>query len=122
MPTAKDLVKSHWNCHPQTQQAKGWAQELQADHVCAFRIRERNALSTIILALLIDPQLPQEQAGFRPGMSPVDQVAKLTNDIEEGFDANLKSGTVFVNFSAVYDIVWCQGLILKLLWMLPNRH
>ena len=70
---------------------------------------------------VIDPQLPQEQAGLRPGPTTLDQVAKLTSDIEQAFDGNLKGGAVFVDLTAAYDTVWCRGLILKLLRMLPNR-
>ena len=39
---------------------------------------------------VIDPQLPQEQAGLRPGRSTLDQVAKPTSDIEVTLDENLK--------------------------------
>ena len=53
---------------------------------------------------VIDPQLPQEQAGFRPGRSTLDQVAKLTSDIEQAFDGNLKGGAVFVDLTAAYDM------------------
>ena len=71
---------------------------------------------------MIDPHLPHEQAGFRPGRSTLDQVAKLTSDIELAFDGNLKGGAVFVDLTAAYDTVWRRGLMLKLLRMLPNRH
>ena len=71
---------------------------------------------------VIDPQLPQEQARFRPGRSTLDQVAKLTSDIELAFDGNLKGGAVFVDLTAAYDTVWRRGPMLKLLRMLPNRH
>ncbi len=71
---------------------------------------------------MIDPQLPQEQAGFRPGRSTLDQVAKLTSDIELAFDGNLKGGAVFDDLTAAYDIVWRRGIMLKLIRMLPNRH
>ena len=70
---------------------------------------------------VIDPQLPQEQDRFRPGRSTLDQVAKLTSDIEQAFDGNLKGGAVFVDLTAAYDTVWRRGLILKLPRMLPNR-
>ena len=36
---------------------------------------------------IIDPQLSYEQAGFRKGRSTVDQVTKLTQDIENCFEA-----------------------------------
>ena len=55
-------------------------------------------------------------------VTTLDQVAKLTSDIELAFDGNLKGGAVFVDLTAAYDTVWRRGLILKLLRMLPNRH
>ena len=84
-----------------------------------YKIVERLIYNRI--SPVIDPQL-QEQAGFRPGRSTLDQVAKLTSNIEQAFDGNLKGGAVFVDFTAAYDTVWRRGLILKLLRMLPNRH
>ena len=53
---------------------------------------------------VIDPQLPQEPAGFRPGLSTLDHVAKLTSDIEQAFDGNLKGGAVFADMTAAYDM------------------
>ena len=43
---------------------------------------------------LIDPLLPQEQAGFRRGRSTVDQVTLLTQSIEDAFEAKKKAGAV----------------------------
>jgi len=36
---------------------------------------------------IIDPLLPQEQAGFRLGRSALDQVTLLTQDIQDRFSA-----------------------------------
>jgi len=36
---------------------------------------------------IIDPLLPQEQAGFQHGRSTLDQVTLLTQDIEDSFTA-----------------------------------
>ena len=91
-------------------------------HYCALHTRLWNASSTTASPPVIDPQLPKEQAGFRPGRSTLDQVAKLTSDIELAFDGNLKGGAVFVDLTRAYDTVWRRGLMLKLLRMLPNRH
>ena len=85
-----------------------------------YKIAERLIYNRIFH--VIDPQLPQEQAGFRPGQSTLEQVAKLTSDIELAFDGNLKGGDVFVNLIAAYDTVWRRGLMLKLFRLLPNRH
>ena len=32
------------------------------------------------------------------------------------------AGAVFVDLTAVYDIVWHRGLTCKLLRLLPNKH
>ena len=40
---------------------------------------------------IIDPLLPREQAWFRPGMSTVDQVTLLTQEIEDSFLAKKRS-------------------------------
>ena len=71
---------------------------------------------------LIDPLLPKEQAGFRPGKSIVDQVVLLTQDIEDSFEAKKKAGAVFVDLTAAYDIVWHRGITCKLLRLLPDKH
>jgi len=66
--------------------------------------------------------LPNEQAGFRPGRSCLDQAALLTEDIEHAFDQKLKAGIVLVDLSAAYDTVWHRGLTLKLLKTIPSRQ
>ena len=47
---------------------------------------------------------------------------KLTSDIEDSFEKRHKAGVVLVDLTAVYDTVWHQGLILKLLWTIPDHH
>jgi len=54
---------------------------------------------------IIDPLLPQEQAGFRHGRSTVDEVTQLTQDIEDSISAKKKAGAVFVDLTAAYDSV-----------------
>ena len=46
----------------------------------------------------------------------------LTNDIENSFERGHKAGAVLVDLTAAYDTVWHQGLTLKLLQMVPDRH
>ena len=69
---------------------------------------------------IIDPLLPQQQAGFRHGRSAIDQVTLLTQEIEDSFSAKKKAGPVFVDLTASYDTVW--HLTCKLLRLLPDRH
>ena len=54
---------------------------------------------------IVDPLLPQEQAGFRRGRSTADQVTLLTQKMEDSFSANKKAGAVFVDFTAAYGTV-----------------
>ena len=82
-------------------------------------------LESLLLARLnpvVNPQLPNEQAGFRQGRSTVQQILKLTSDIEKSFELGHKRGVVLVDLSAAYDTVWQQGLALKLLRDIPDRH
>jgi len=89
--------------------------------VCApFKILER--LIYVRVYLIIDPLLPQEQAGYRHGRSAVDQVTLLKQDIEDSFSPKKKAGPVFVNLTAAYDTVWHRDLTCKLLQLLPDRH
>ena len=71
---------------------------------------------------MIDRKLPNEQAGFRKDRSTVHQIAQLTKAIEDAFEAGHKGGAILVGLTAAYDTVWHQGLILKLLRMVPDRH
>ena len=71
---------------------------------------------------LIDPLLPNEQAGFRRGKSTADQVVLLTQNIEDSFEAKKKAGAVFIDLTAAYDTVWHRGLTCKLLRLLPDKH
>ena len=85
-----------------------------------FKILERLIYARV--EPIIDPLLPQEQAGFRRGRSTTDQVTLLTQEIEDSFSANKKAGAVFVDLTAAYDILWHRGLTCKLLRLLPDRH
>ena len=68
----------------------------------------------------MDAVVNVDQAGFRPERSTCDQVAALTTFIENGFQQNLKTGTVFLDLTAAYDTVWHTGLLLKLCKSMPS--
>jgi len=65
-----------------------------------FKILQR--LSYARVELIIDPLLPQEQAGFRNGRSTLDRFTLQTQDIKDSFWAK-KAGVVFVDLTAAYD-------------------
>jgi len=71
---------------------------------------------------IIDPLIPQEQAGFRHWRSAADQVTLLTQDIVDSFSAKMKTGAVFVDITAACNTVWHGGLTCMLLRLLPDRH
>jgi len=85
-----------------------------------FKILERHIYARV--ETIIDPLLPQEQAGFRHGRSAVDHDTLLTQDIGNSFSAEKKAGAVFVDLTEAYDTVWHRGLTCKLLRLLPDRH
>lgn len=60
--------------------------------------------------------IPPEQAG--PSRSCEDQVLALTSFIENGFQKMMKTSAVFI---AAYDTVWRDGLMYKLLKVIPCR-
>ena len=63
--------------------------------------------------------LSPDQAGFRKGRSTCDQVAALTTLIENGFQQNLKTGAVFLDFTAAYDTVWHTAFFTKVSKSMP---
>ena len=59
---------------------------------------------------LLDPT----QSGFRKNRSTEDQIAYLTQEIENAFQRKMKTIAVFVDLSKAFDKVWKEGLLLKL--------
>ena len=85
-----------------------------------YKLVERLILTRIYP--IVDPLLPHDQAGFRQGRSTVDQVARLTQSIEQAFDSKHVTGAVFLDLTAAYDTVWHQGLHLKLQRLISSGH
>ena len=85
-----------------------------------YKILERLIHSRI--EPIIDPLLPPEQAGFRRGRSTLEQVTRMSQNIEDCFEDKKKAGAVFIDLTAPYDTVWHRGLACKLLRLLPDRH
>jgi len=79
--------------------------------VC-YKLLERLALQRI--SPTVEGLLSPDQAGFQKGGSTCDQVAALTTFIENGFQQNLKTATVFLDLTAAYDTVWHTGHLQKL--------
>ena len=60
-----------------------------------YKVLERLLLAR--LNPVVDAQLSNEQARFRQGCSTVQQIPKLTSDIEESFELGHKGGVVLVD-------------------------
>jgi hypothetical protein len=71
------------------------------------------------LSPILNPSIPAEQAGFRPGRNCCDQVLALTSFIEGGLDRNTKTSVAFLDLSAAYDTVWRKGLLYKFYNLVP---
>jgi len=84
----------------------------------SFKLLERLILQRIRPEL--ENTIIVEQAGFRQGRSTCDQVLALTTFIENGYQKNLKTGTVFLDLTAAYDTVWHAGLLTKLSRLMPR--
>ncbi|KAJ8710342.1 hypothetical protein PYW07_009708 [Mythimna separata] len=76
-----------------------------------YKLFERLLLNR--LATVVDPKLIPEQAGFRPGKSCSSQVLRLTQHIEDGYEAQKVTGVVFVDLSAAYDTINIKKLLTK---------
>ena len=71
---------------------------------------------------IINPLLYREQAVFRRGKFTVDEVVRLTQNIEDFLEAKKNAGALFVDLKAAYDTVWHRGIICKLLRFLPDKQ
>ncbi|KAG5896476.1 hypothetical protein JTB14_005857 [Gonioctena quinquepunctata] len=84
---------------------------------CCYKLLERLLHNRICPA--VDVLIPVEQAGPRSGSSCTDQVLSLTTHIEAGFERGLRTSVAFIDLTAAYDTVWREGLIYKLLRVIP---
>ena len=71
------------------------------------------------LSPILNPGIPVEQAGFRPGRNCCDQVLALTSFIESGFEKKTKTSVAFLDLTAAYDTVWRKGLLYKFYNFVP---
>jgi len=69
--------------------------------------------SGIILSRLrrrTDEILAEEQAGFRAGLSTVDQIYKLRQLAEKGTEFNEEMYICYIDFKKAFDSIWRDGL------------
>ena len=54
------------------------------------------------------------QSGFRPGDSTINQLLAITTEIFNAFESRNETRAVFLDISNAFDKVWHEGLILSL--------
>jgi ribonuclease HI len=84
---------------------------------CTGKLLERVINARLLWHLESNHLLTPTQTGYRQHHSTEEQLAFLTQDIEDGFQEKKKTLAVFFDLSKAFDTVWKEGLLLKLLRM-----
>ena len=66
--------------------------------------------------VLDEPSLTHFLVRFRPGHSTQDALVNLVDEWREALDSDVLVGSVFLDFSKVFDTVDCSILFQKLTW------
>ena len=80
------------------------------------KVFERIVFKHLYNYLVSNNLITNNQSGFRPQDSTVNQLINLINDIHKSFDnrKSLETRTVFIGISKAFDKVWHKGLIFEL--------
>ena len=82
---------------------------------CLGKKMERMVNKRLQFHLETNGLINQTQSGFRKHRSTEDQIAYLTQEIDNEFQEKKKTLAVFVDLTKAFDKVWKDGLLLKLL-------
>ena len=81
---------------------------------CIGKIAERLINRRLYWYLESSDLLGKNQGGFRRGKCTEDQLFRLTQSIQDGFQNKKHTLAVFVDLQQAYDRVWRKGLLMKM--------
>ena len=81
---------------------------------CIGKVGERMINRRLYWWLEDSEVLSEVQAGFRAGSRTEDQLFRLCQDIQDGFQDSKHTTAVFIDLQQAYDRVWRKGLLLKM--------
>ena len=83
---------------------------------CVVKLMERMIAERIYHFMETNDHFSKLQAGFRRGRSCEDQILRITQAIEDGFNQTdmQRSVLVLLDYSAAFDTVWRQKLLLSM--------
>ena len=78
------------------------------------KIFERLIYNNLFEYFIEKDLISQNQSGFKPGDSCINQLISITHEIYQSFDDGLKNRGVFLDISKAFDEVWHEDLLYKL--------
>ena len=80
--------------------------------ICS-KVLERIIYNTTFTCFLKNNLISENQSGFKPGDSCVNQLIAITHKIFSSFDDDYSVGGVFLDISKAFNKVWHEGIIHK---------
>lgn len=90
---------------------------------CLSKLFEKMLLLRISPHLRINNTLPTHQFGFREKHGTIEQVNRITSEIRTAFEHREYCTAIFLDVAQAFDRVWLDGLLFKIIKLLPqNTH
>ena len=77
------------------------------------KIFERLLYDRIFEFFIENNLISNNQSGFRPGDSCINQLLSITHLIYQSFDDSLEFRALFLDVSKAFDKIWLKGLIFN---------